>query len=320
MLRKFTAAIACSFLLAAPVSAQAASPELPQERAELLKKQKKPARQFALSSLRTWMSPEVGDAWRQGYLGKGSTITIVDDFTSGVRSKGDLGFGPKWRRHGEWTRDEARMIAPSATIRSHNFRSGKAVSLGRGLNVANLSYGMFAPGGYEVDQIRWSAQEKSLINHAKAGMAVVVKAAGNDGVAVGATASDGMKDYLNEALVGGQSAIFVGALKSNGTARTPASLAGYSNFAGDNAAVQKQFLTVGVEGHKTGLHGTSFAAPVVSGYSAILASKFTRATPTQITNRLLDTARTDTIKDYDRSIHGRGEASITRALAPRSIR
>jgi hypothetical protein len=34
---------------------------------------------------------------------------------------------------------------------------------------------------------------------------------------------------------------------------------------------------------------------------------------------LLDSARTDTITGYDVSIHGQGEASITRALAPASI-
>ena len=76
---------------------------------------------------------------------------------------------------------------------------------------------------------------------------------------------------------------------------------------------------VGVEGSKTGLYGTSFAAPIISGYSAILGSKFTSATPTQIANQLLNTARQDTISGYSSAIHGRGEASITRALAPISI-
>jgi len=33
-------------------------------------------------TLQSWMSPEVGDAWRQGYQGKGVTITVVDDFKS----------------------------------------------------------------------------------------------------------------------------------------------------------------------------------------------------------------------------------------------
>ncbi len=83
--------------------------------------------------------------------------------------------------------------------------------------------------------------------------------------------------------------------------------------------MQNQFLAVGVRDDLTGLNGTSFAAPVVSGYAAVLGSKFTTATPVQITNQLLNTARTDTILNYSTAVHGRGEASIARALAPASI-
>jgi subtilisin family serine protease len=77
---------------------------------------------------------------------------------------------------------------------------------------------------------------------------------------------------------------------------------------------------VGVRTDVMGLAGTSFAAPIVSGYASVLGSKFTRATPTQITNQLLNTARSDTIFNYSAAEHGRGEASIARALAPASIR
>ena len=38
-----------------------------------------------------------------------------------------------------------------------------------------------------------------------------------------------------------------------------------------------------------------------------------------VANRLLDTARTDTIRNYDPFYHGQGEASLSRALAPDSI-
>ena len=128
------------------------------------------------------------------------------------------------------------------------------------------------------------------------------------------------KDYLASGLIGAEAALFVGALDKHGTPDEKSTLAWYSNVAGDDARVQDQFLTVGVMSDKTGLFGTSFAAPQISGYAAVLGSKFTSATPTQIANRLLDTARTDTINGYDRAIHGRGEASIARAIAPVSIR
>ena len=210
------------------------------------------------------------------------------------------------------------MIAPSARVYAHDWSNSRAVRLQRrGLNTLNLSYSMMAADGFA--SVRWGQREASIINYARDGRAVVVKAAGNDGVAVGAANSAGRVDYLNRDLIGRQSAIFVGALSSHGTPEAKASMAWYSNTAGSNPIVQNQFLVVGVTGDKTSLYGTSFAAPIVSGYAAVLGSKFTRATPTQITNQLLSTARKDTVAGYSAAIHGRGEASIARALSPRAI-
>lgn len=267
-----------------------------------------------------WMSPEVQDAWDDGYTGQGVSITVVDDFNSNDRFVGDLGLGNQFQTHGHWTFDQAGMIAPDADMYQKDFTSRGAVRLKRrSLNVVNLSYGIYTPENRDPDSIRWSLQERSLIHYAETGKAVVVKAAGNDAIAIGDSTDDGYVDALNSALTGSQSVLFVGALDTNGTVADPASLASYSNYAGTNTDVQEHFLVVGVDGDMTGLYGTSFAAPIVTGYSAILGSKFTNATPTDITNRLLDTARTDTISGYDVEIHGQGEASLTRALAPNSI-
>lgn len=270
--------------------------------------------------LQAWMSSEVGDAWAAGYKGAGVTVTVVDDFRSNQGLYGNLGQGTQLLRHGDWTFKEASMIAPSATMRSQDFNTGTTVGLSRGLNVLNLSYGMYAPAGYTASQIGWSAQETSIINYAQSGKAVISKAAGNDAVAIGSANASGNVDYLNLALKGGPSAIYVGALSTNGTTTAPATLATYSNTPGTDATVQRQFLVVGVDGAKTGLYGTSFAAPIITGYSAILGSKFTTATSTQIANQLLNTARQDTISNFNAATHGRGEASITRALAPISIK
>lgn len=268
--------------------------------------------------LQSWMSTEVGDAWASGYKGQGVTITVVDDFSSNSGYYGNLAGTTELLRHGEWTLKESSLIAPSAKLKTQDFTSGRSVSLARGLNVINLSYGMMAPTGYS--SVNWSSQEASLIKYATGGAAVISKAAGNDyGTAVGEANKDGQLDYLNRDLIGAQSAIFVGALNKNGTTSSHASIASYSNIAGANTTVQNQFLVVGVEGDKTGLYGTSFAAPVIAGYSAIIGSKFTKATPTQIANQLLNTARQDTISGFSPAVHGRGEASITRALAPVSI-
>jgi len=268
--------------------------------------------------VRSWMNSEIGDAWSQGFKGQNTSITVVDDFRSNNGYYGDLRGYNELRRHGEWTALETSMIAPSAKVYAHDFGNTRAVKLQRGLNTLNLSYGMMAPVGYS--GVRWGQREASIVNYARDGKAVVVKAAGNDAVAVGAANSSGQVDYLNLDLIGKQSAIFVGALNSHGTIDSKASLAWYSNTAGANTEVQNQFVVVGVTGQTTGLYGTSFAAPIVAGYAAVLGSKFTKATPTQITNQLLNTARQDTINSYSSDVHGRGEASIARALAPSAIK
>jgi subtilisin family serine protease len=273
----------------------------------------------AMPNLYSWMSPEIADAWQQGYFGQGTQITVVDQFSGSSRFTGDLGTGQILQRHGEWVSLQVSMLAPDARLVNRDFTETGRVVLSPGqLNVLNLSYGMFAASG--TTNINWSQQEGSIIAYAHEGAAVVVKAAGNDAVAIGAANTSGLVDYLNRDLIGAQAAIFVGALDRNGTVTDQAQLASYSNFAGTDVTVQNQFLTVGVRGDLTGLYGTSFAAPIVSGYAAVLGSKFPTATATQITNQLLSTARTDTIMGYNAAIHGRGEASITRALAPAAIR
>jgi subtilisin family serine protease len=271
------------------------------------------------SGAASWMHGDVQDAWALGYTGRGANITVIDDFNSGYRFNGNLSGSVESLTHGEWTRKEAAMIATGARVFSKDFTTNStAVKLQRGFNAMNLSYGVFANDG--LSSIRWGRQETSLIGFARDGKAVVVKAAGNDRVAVGAANSSGRVDYLNRDLIGKQSAIFVGALSDNGSVDKPASMASYSNFAGSNTTVQNQFLVVGVKGSETGLYGTSFAAPVVTGYAAIVRNKFSRATHTEVANQLLGTARQDTILNYNAAVHGRGEASLSRALAPVSIK
>lgn len=270
-----------------------------------------------LPPLRSWMSPEIAGAWAQGYQGRYSHITLVDDFRSRSVIAGNLGTGNRRLRHGDWTRMVSDLIAPAAGLTGVDFSSQRAIVLkAKVLNVINLSYGMEAEPGYSGGL--WGLRETSIVNYAASGSAVVVKAAGNSSVAIGSVNGAGKLDYLNGSLTG-TNALFVGALNKNGTVDAPASMASYSNFAGSNPLVQDRFLSVGVRGDLTGLNGTSFAAPIVSGYAAVMGSKFRTATPTQIANQLLDTARTDTILGYDVAVHGQGEASIARALAPAAI-
>jgi len=276
-------------------------------------------------TLQPWMSPEVSNAWSAGYKGQNTTITFVDDIQSNTKYYGNFNGTRQYQQHGKWTSEESNLIAPSATIQVQDFSNNGSVSLAsRGLNVVNLSYAMYARTGYSLNQLSWANREGSVISYANSGAAVISKAAGNDyGTAVGKGNGQGQTDYFNTALINTRTAIFVGALNKNGTTSSKANIANYSNVAGSNATVQQKFLVVGVTGGNDAnnkLYGTSFAAPVISGYAAVLGSKFTSANATQITNQLLNTARTDTINNYNANTYGRGEASLTRALAPVSIR
>ena len=269
-----------------------------------------------------WMNAEIQSAWAEGFFGQGSRLVVVDDFEGDLMLEGNLGLGTEIKSHGDWISQHVEIMSPGAEITRLDFADTDAITLSSGkLNIVNLSYVMIGNFVLNAD-INWSLREASIISHAD-GAAVVVKAAGNDQIAVG-NASGGQIDYLSRDLIGKPTAIFVGAMNSHGTVENPASLANYSNFAGTDLRVQEQFIVVGVTGGTlandgTNLYGTSFAAPQVSAYAAIIGSKFTTATPLQITDQLLDTARTDTIQGYDLAIHGQGEASLSRALAPQSI-
>lgn len=274
----------------------------------------------------SWMHSEVQEAWSSGFHGQGTMVKIVDAFTeshANQKFSGRLGEVWDFQVHGEWVAEQVNLLAPLADQSSHDFSNTEAVTLQSGrLNIINLSYGMIGDADQNLapySDLVWSLREQSIIHYAENNLALVVKAAGNDGVAVDQINADGEYDYLNIDLIGARSAIFVGALEDHGSVENPALLADYSNYAGSSSVVQEQFLVVGVPGHSTGLYGTSFAAPAVSAYAAILGSKFTSDDPESIKNRLLETARTDTIMGYSASVHGRGEASLARALSPNAI-
>ena len=272
---------------------------------------------FSLSSTvsataqQAWMSPEVGAAWSQGYLGQGIRINMIDDF--GTNCDRALG-----RCHGAWTTWQAQSVAPRASVVTHEAVTGVVGLVASSLNVFNLSYGLY-------NSLTSFPTEMALLGYAQTGSAVIVKSAGNSSIPVGAAVPSGefrgRVDNLAVSLAGQPSAILVGALAKNGTSANPASMASYSNVAGTSPVVQRNFLVVGVDSNALGgLAGTSFAAPIVSGYAAIVGSKFTTANATAVANQLLNTARTDTVTSYNPAIYGRGEASLTRALAPASIR
>lgn len=301
-----------------------------------------------------WMNPEVQNSWNAGYKGQGSQITVIGDYSLpnyyshvGTILKGH------WENQSvaEWAKREAGMTAPSASVSSIYYGNTGAINAGTsaGLKVLAANFAFLGQN----DGFGAMALPASVVQYARNGSALVVKAANDYHTAVDGRVSAAQTpnqaiwidlhlagtpqptyyvDNLNYALKGAQSAIYAGALSSNGSPSQKATLASYSNYAGSDSTIQSHFLVVGVVGdikpHITGttfngstnLPGTAFASAIISGYAAVVGSKFRNANATQIANQLLNTARTDTISNYSPGIYGRGEASLSRALAPTSIR
>lgn len=285
-----------------------------------------------------WMHPDVGAAFNEGYTGQGSHLVILDNF-SGTTYLGNLDGTSQSLTHGGWTSLQSRLVAPGASWTDVAQPSGRKDRSGlisdhysstAGLQVVNLSFGLFDPEGTVVDanySFGYSIWD-SLADEAwnPNGEAVFVKAAGNlngqtvdqGTIQIGFPIPTPHVDTLNLALIGAPNALFVGALDASG------SIASYSTIAGDNQAVQDMYLVVTVRDDLTGLAGTSFAAPIVSGYSAIIGDKYQStlvgaSNPAElVVDRLLDTAL-DTFQGYNVSVHGQGQACLSCALSPNTI-
>lgn len=319
-----------------------------------------------------WMQSDVQDVWNgtvlgfegQSYTGKGSTITVIDFYTGKPPEKiyGNLDGNITKKYHGEWTSMEAAMIAPDATIVKRDLNDSSAVALDpTAFNVFNASYADEYDSTLSLADIAFADREMSVMAAAQDGTAVVTKSAGNAGLnhAVGDTYNDAkgnpVRDYFGIALIGDPSAIFVGSLVNNGSTSVKGVMAPYSTVAGSDPTVQNQYLVVGVYSDEfdgvlgenqgmlcgsqqgTCLYGTSFAAPIVAGYAAIIGQKFGQfdangtltqaADPTYVARQLLDTARKDTLRDLgtpgwsaeDAATYGQGEACLSCALSPVSL-
>lgn len=228
-------------------------------------------------------------------------------------------------------------------------------------DTVNLSYGLHARAAFASAFNTWENlgdPHASVLRAVKHDMAFAAKAAGNDSAAIGDSVQ-GRVDVLSQQFVRviegwdtsfGPTApvIFVGALDWNpdgtGGAQGTESLASYSNYAGNDLSVQSHFLVVGVEGGRTTtdslanygrdcgsvdgtcLYGTSFAAPIVTGYAAIVFDKYQTGTyspdPSDVAATLLESAHGLNLpggSNYDRSIYGMGEACLSCALGPEAF-
>jgi subtilisin family serine protease len=145
--------------------------------------------------------------------------------------------------------------------------------------------------------------------------AVFVKAAGNFSCAASAAGCDPINQVLYQASAFKEKTLLVGALDAPGSR-----LASYSNMAG---AYADRFVVADGRGiHSTQggyVEGTSFAAPRVAGYAAIIAQKYPALSAAKIAKAVLDSAIWNPAwgekTAATQAIYGQGEASLSRALA-----
>lgn len=143
---------------------------------------------------------------------------------------------------------------------------------------------------------------------------VFVKAAGNFACVAPDAACDPINQVLYRATAFKDKTILVGALDAPG-----GQIASYSNRPGSYA---DRFVVAdgrGIHSAQGGhVEGTSFAAPRVAGYAAIIAQKYPALSAPNIAKALLDSAVWNPAwgekTAATQAIYGQGEASLSRAL------
>ena len=290
---------------------------------------------------------EVVDAWNLGWTGKGVNV-LIEDFTTqqhgvittllayryapgatlyGLNIGVDQSFHSVVNLANETYKGTPLKLGVvnasyvADLVKLTNLKSG---CTDKQLLQARVDY---APSALLITNRFQDAAYKGQVNYTDA---VITKAAGNDQLP-----SD--QEPINKALADisaiNNRLLIVGAVDQAGSAATPVGMASYSNKAGTDASVNSRYLLASgtvpfvtgglvVDGTTVVANsnvGTSYAAPRVAGMVAIVRSKFPNLNASQTASIMLDTARYDTLNCYpacNPAIYGRGEASLSRALAP----
>ena len=304
-------------------------------------------------------STDVLAAWNKGWTGKGVNILISDNFANRAGCTNDNGncHGVIVMMKTDYIAPGASKFGLNAGLTSGTAFdiNGANLTSSKAINVINMSYGLGAPTNnwtcndgcgiapttdvYNAGIAATATDHNNLINVLNGvtsvtnlsnfSNAVIINAAGNDNLdtkySLTALALSGNTNVASRLLV-------VGALDKNGTVASPATKASYSNYAGSNSAISDRFVmangtmpwasgSVKINGSnfEGDYGGTSFSAPLVAGYAAIIMQKFPNLSAASTSNIILDTARTDTLSCHpscSSAIYGKGEASLSRALAP----
>ncbi len=301
---------------------------------------------------------DVISAWRDGWTGKDINVLIEDSLTvqHGVIT-GLLAYryAPGANFYG--FNIVGNSLATNVFFNQLNSSQSGVYGSNIKLGVVNQSYtanitdlvrrdqfqGAWTPNELVQARIDYAGSQASTINRMKdeglSGQltqfkfseAVITKAAGNDSILA---EYEPLNWFLAKDSNINSRLLIVGALNQAGSVNTPSTLATYSNTAGTDTDVRSRFLVasgttpfysgqVAIGGNAVNQgDGTSYAAPRVAGYVAIVRSKFPNLNASNTASILLDTARYDTLTCYksaagcDPAIYGKGEASLSRALAP----
>jgi hypothetical protein len=184
----------------------------------------------------------------------------------------------------------------------------------RSLQVLNLSL-----GGSSANPVINQAAYSTQLNYANTSSVpdtVFVKAAGNSSCTINLSNCDPLNAVFYNSTQYKSKTIIVGALNQAG-----GTIASYSNKAGTYSDIFVVADGRGFFDSNTGTYGegTSYASPRVAGYAAILRQKFPNLNAEKSASVILDTARYDTLScnpNCATNIYGKGEASLSRALAP----
>lgn len=298
-----------------------------------------PVQGYPVGSGPTFTTPstDVLAAWNNGWTGLGKNILTIDTYANAANCN-SLSFDNLSNCHGITTAlisglttaigATPYLLDYSGTASIRNFDG--TVATPASMNVVNLSFTYIGASAQLAsnllaNQLNNSYQGFNLSN------AVITKSAGNDSEP--ANNSVLVKTLADDISISPR-LLIVGAVDGNGSPSSRVGIAAYSDTAGTYAPVANRFVLANGNAPWTtgGVYmngwlipgppisvGTSYAAPLVAGYAAIIQQKFPGLNAANTSNIILDTARYDTLTCYpscDTSIYGKGEASLSRALAP----
>ena len=293
---------------------------------------------------------DVRGAWRDGWSGSESSVLVVDSFGGNERH------GYLVMLSVLTSASNAPLFALEAGLRGSGRNFGDDGGLRAAFNamrfsetnnhdipfdVINASFG-FNP-------IRDRAERESTIREveqsgnfyleligigrflsaANVRDATITKAAGNESADAGFVPDN--VAYARSASIGPR-LLIVGATEGYYDQTGGASIASYSNFAGSDPVVRARFIVANGDSPlvdasafinnrlvSTAGRGTSYAAPRVAGYVALLRHKFPNLTGYNSADVILDTATYEGLicaPNCSENIYGQGRVDIHRALAP----